>query len=113
LLVDEPANHLDPQHQVATYQRLGRLWQQKNKTLVIVSHELRLARLLGPAAAVRGLGIQNAQLEEDLFLDAPNLHLRLQRIYGLTFVPLEQSGQVSVRLDENLASSHIAASEEK
>lgn len=113
LLVDEPANHLDPQHQVATYQRLGRLWQQKNKTLVIVSHDLRLARLLGPAAAVRVLGIQNAQIEEDLFLDAPNLHLRLQRIYGLPFVPLDQAGGLSVRLDDNFASSRTAPSEEK
>src|SRR5690606_41958578 len=59
LLVDEPANHLDPQQQVATYQRLGRLWQQKNKTLVIVSHDLRLPCLLCPSASVRVLGIQN------------------------------------------------------
>lgn len=99
LLVDEPANHLDPQHQVATYQRLGRLWQQKNKTLVIVSHDLRLARLLGPAAQVRVLGIKNSQIIADLSLDAPDLHLHLQQIYGVPFVPLDQAGGLSVLLE--------------
>jgi iron complex transport system ATP-binding protein len=99
LLVDEPANHLDPQHQVAAYQRLGRLWQRKNKTLVIVSHDLRLAQLLGPAAQVRVLGIKNAQIVEDLQLNAPDLHLHLEQIYGLPFVPLDQAGGLSVRLE--------------
>ena len=31
LLVDEPANHLDPLHQVSTYRRLGALWRQEKR----------------------------------------------------------------------------------
>src|SRR6187551_3008687 len=45
LMLDEPANHLDPKHQISTYQTLGRLWRA-GQSVIIVSHDVRLAQLL-------------------------------------------------------------------
>lgn len=103
LLVDEPANHLDPQHQVATYKRLGQLWQKEKRTLLIVSHDLRLAKLLGPPASIRVIGILSGQISEDTTLADPKLPAALQRLYGLPFVGADEAGAFSVDLSGEMS----------
>jgi iron complex transport system ATP-binding protein len=98
LLVDEPANHLDPLHQVTTYRRLGELWRQEERTLIIVSHDLRLAKLLGPPELVRIVGIKSARIFEETTLADPDLPGMLERLYGLPFVGAREAGAFSVDL---------------
>lgn len=99
LLVDEPANHLDPRHQVASYRRLGKLWTEQRRTLVVVTHDVRLGQLLGPKEHVRVLGMDAGRIAFDVFLDDPKLPRRLADLYGVPFVSEGQKGALAVDLD--------------
>lgn len=82
LLVDEPANHLDPAYQIAIYRRLGALWQ-RGLGLLVVTHDINLASLLGPPERVRVLGLRNGRIELDTRLDAEDLPERLGALYSV------------------------------
>ncbi len=108
LMLDEPANHLDPQHQITTYQTLGQLWQA-GKSVVIVSHDVRLAQLLGPVDRVRVVGIKNAQIQFSSRLSDPKLHLSLGQLYETRFVPPHQPGTLATDLEALVADAASAA----
>lgn len=99
LLVDEPANHLDPKHQLEAYRHLGRLWRE-GKGLVIVSHDVRLAKVLGPAEEVRVLGVKDGKVEFDRSLADPQMAEHLMQLYGVAFVPAGGQGALSLRLPQ-------------
>jgi ABC-type cobalamin/Fe3+-siderophores transport system ATPase subunit len=99
MLVDEPANHLDPFHQVSSYERLGRLWQQSGRTVIVVTHDVRLAQVLGPADKVRVIGIRSGGLVSETHLGAPELPRLLGDLYGVDFVPPGEPGGLAVRLN--------------
>lgn len=50
LLLDEPANALDLAHQVSTMSLLARLCRERNKTVVMVGHDLTLAHSISTHA---------------------------------------------------------------
>ncbi len=95
LLVDEPANHLDPEQQVAAYRALGRLWQQGHG-LLVVTHELGLVRLLGDPTRIRVLGLAQGRVALDERLDSPDLPAALARLSGVPFRAGRRPGDVSV-----------------
>lgn len=97
LLVDEPANHLDPGHQVATYQRLGELWRS-GKGIVVVSHDVRLARLLGPPDKVNILCVNKHEVAAETRLSDPQLPELLQKLYGVEFIAQDQPSALAVKL---------------
>lgn len=111
LLVDEPANHLDPQHQVASYRRLGRLWRDQGRTLLVVTHDVRLGRLLGPLGKIRVLGMGAGAVVFDQPMDAPDLSVRLTALYGVPFIPEGNTGGLGVDLDELEEDDDIPLSE--
>jgi iron complex transport system ATP-binding protein len=84
LLVDEPGNHLDPAQQIAIYGSLGELWRH-GRGLLLVTHDLNLAKHLGPAERVRVLGIEHGELRFDTTLDSPTLARALSQLYGVDF----------------------------
>lgn len=97
LLVDEPANHLDPAHQLSTYRRLGELWQA-GKGVIIVSHDVRLAQLLGPPDQIRIICTSQGELTQETRLDAADLASTLSILYGVSFVPLGGAQGLTVKL---------------
>lgn len=97
LLVDEPANHLDPAHQLSTYRRLGELWQA-GKGVIIVSHDVRLAQLLGPPDQIRIICTSQGRLTHETTLNSPDLANTLSALYGVGFVPLSESQGLTVKL---------------
>jgi iron complex transport system ATP-binding protein len=97
LLVDEPANHLDPAHQLSTYRKLGELWQS-GKGIIIVSHDVRLAQLLGPPEKVRIVCVSEGSILTETRLNAPDLSTTLGSLYGVHFVPQDQTQGLTVRL---------------
>jgi iron complex transport system ATP-binding protein len=105
MLVDEPANHLDPRHQVEAYQELGRLWQKEGKAVIVVTHDVRLANLLGPPREVRTIGVQNGRLLPEIALSDPGLGTVLSELYGVPFVERNRPGGLSVDLDPFVATS--------
>jgi len=99
LLVDEPANHLDPLAQVQTYRALGRLWQDEQAALVLVTHDLRLCQLLGPAERILVVGLSTGSILWRLRLDSSELPAALERLYGVPFAPLGAPGGLGILMD--------------
>jgi iron complex transport system ATP-binding protein len=91
LLLDEPANHLDPAQQIELYRLLGRLWQS-GLTLVCVSHDVNLLRHLPDPARVRVCGMDAGRLCFDLPYTAAELPGRLSELYGLELRALDVEG---------------------
>lgn len=92
LLVDEPANHLDPAQQIDVYRLLGELWRA-GKSLVLVSHDINLLRHLGDAERVRVAGIAQGKLCFQSALSAPELPELLGLLFGVTMRALSLDGQ--------------------
>lgn len=99
LLVDEPANHLDPRHQVSTYKRLGQLWRDEGRTIVLVTHDVRLVRLLGPPEKIRIFGVKQGRLLAETTLADSRLAGMLSDLYGVTYIDPALPGGLSVDLE--------------
>ena len=81
LLLDEPANHLDPAQQIDVYRLLGELWREGN-SVVCVTHDINLLRHLGKAE-VRVAGIAGGKLRFQLPLSAHELPQELGELFGV------------------------------
>jgi iron complex transport system ATP-binding protein len=92
LLVDEPANHLDPAQQIEVYRLLGELWRD-GKSLILVTHDINLLRHLGNAEQVRVAGIARGQLAFETSLSAPDLPQQLGQLFGVHMRALSLDGQ--------------------
>ena len=97
LMLDEPANHLDPKHQINAYQTLGKLWQ-KGHALIIVSHDVRLAQLLGQPDQLQIVGIKNGHLNFQMAFSSPELTSALSELYDAPFVPRDVAGALAIDL---------------
>jgi iron complex transport system ATP-binding protein len=82
LLVDEPANHLDPAQQIDVYRLLGELWRE-GRSVVCVTHDVNLLRHLGDPERVRVAGVADGRLRFECGLDAPELGERLGLLFGV------------------------------
>jgi iron complex transport system ATP-binding protein len=82
LLVDEPANHLDPAQQIDVYRLLGELWRE-GRSVVCVTHDVNLLRHLGAPERVRVAGVAQGRLCFELGLDEPQLPHRLGELFGV------------------------------
>ena len=92
LLVDEPANHLDPAQQIEVYRLLGELWRE-GKSLILVTHDINLLRHLGDPERVRVAGIARGQLAFESPLSAPELPEQLGQLFGVQMRALSLDGQ--------------------
>jgi iron complex transport system ATP-binding protein len=92
LLVDEPANHLDPAQQIEVYRLLGELWRA-GKSLILVTHDINLLRHLGGAERVRVAGIARGKLAFESWLTAPELPEQLGRLFEVQMSTLSLDGQ--------------------
>ncbi|HYP88442.1 MAG TPA: ABC transporter ATP-binding protein [Polyangiaceae bacterium] len=82
LLVDEPANHLDPAQQIEVYRLLGELWQQ-GRSVVCVTHDVNLLRHLGAPNAVRVAGVVNGKVGFECAYSDPGLARELGALFGV------------------------------
>jgi len=82
LLVDEPANHLDPAQQIDVYRLLGELWQQ-GRSVVCVTHDVNLLRHLGAPNDVRVAGVANGKLAFECAFSDPRLAPELGALFGV------------------------------
>ena len=87
LLVDEPGNHLDPAQQIAVYSLLGELWR-RGAGLLVVTHDINLAKHLGDPSRVRVLGLERGRVAFDTRLDEPSLRAELSQLYGVELLEI-------------------------
>jgi len=92
LLVDEPANHLDPAQQIEVYRLLGELWRE-GKSVVLVTHDVNLLRHLGDAEHVQVAGVADGKLRFRSALSAPELPDQLGALFHVTMRALLLDGQ--------------------
>lgn len=79
LVLDEPANHLDPPYQLQLFELLGQWVQKPGRALISVVHDISLARRYGTHALLlrEGRSVAFGPVEEAL---SPT---RLQEAYGM------------------------------
>jgi iron complex transport system ATP-binding protein len=82
LLVDEPANHLDPAQQIDVYELLGELWRE-GRSVVCVTHDVNLLRHLGAPDKVRVAGVAQGRIAFECAFDAPELPAKLGALFGV------------------------------
>jgi ABC-type cobalamin/Fe3+-siderophores transport system ATPase subunit len=85
LLLDEPANHLDPAQQRETYALLGSL-RASGVGILCVTHDVNLLNHVGPEPRV--VGLRRAAVRFELPHTAPELPARLSELFGLTMLAL-------------------------
>ena len=85
LLLDEPANHLDPAQQIRTYRVLGSEWQQ-GRTVVCVTHDINLLSHVAasaPKQRVRIVGLKEGRVAFDTSFDDSGLSTHLTGLFGV------------------------------
>jgi iron complex transport system ATP-binding protein len=94
LLLDEPANHLDPAQQAETYALLGSLLAD-GAGVLCVTHDVNL--LAHVATAPRVLGLSSGTLRFELDFGSAELPTRLSELFGIRMLALAVgSGRVIV-----------------
>jgi iron complex transport system ATP-binding protein len=102
LLLDEPANHLDPAQQAETYALLGSLVAD-GAGMLCVTHDVNL--LGHVAGAPRVVGLSSGRLRFELDYRAEALPERLSELFGVRMLPLSVgSGRVIVPAPRTLGS---------
>ncbi len=92
LFFDEPANHLDPQHQIATYRLLGELWRS-GAGVLCVTHDINLLAHVGRAEDIRVLGMRGGRVTLDTRYADPELARGLSELYAADYAEF-QDGSV-------------------
>jgi iron complex transport system ATP-binding protein len=82
LLLDEPANHLDPAHQAETYRLLGELWSE-GLGLVCVTHDVNLLAHSGDPERLRVVGLRAGQVAFSTRYADPDLGARLSELFDV------------------------------
>jgi iron complex transport system ATP-binding protein len=85
LLLDEPANHLDPAQQAETYALLAALVRD-GIGILCVTHDVNLLSHVGPS--VRVAGLSSGKLAFETGYDARDLPARLAELFGVPMDPV-------------------------
>jgi iron complex transport system ATP-binding protein len=91
LLVDEPANHLDPAQQIDVYRLLGELWRE-GRSVVCVTHDVNLLRHLGSPERVRVMGVAQGKLAFESSFAGPRLPNELGALFGVRMHEITLAG---------------------
>jgi iron complex transport system ATP-binding protein len=83
LLLDEPANHLDPAQQIEMYALIGRLWQQ-GRGVLCITHDINMLRHVGgDAAAIRVVGLSAGRVKFEASYASGELAGKLGELFGV------------------------------
>jgi iron complex transport system ATP-binding protein len=94
LLLDEPANHLDPAQQIALYTLIGQMWRDGHAILCI-THDVNLLSFAtrGREHECRVLGLSKGAFAFESRLDAPGLGASLSKLFGVQLDAVSHSGR--------------------
>lgn len=95
LLLDEPANHLDPARQAQSYALLGEL-QQEGKTMLVVTHDINLLGHLRYPEQVRVVGLKDGRNAFDLRWGSDDLEAALSELYATKMRRFTSFGQTMI-----------------
>ncbi len=92
LLLDEPANHLDPAQQIDTYRLLAELWRS-GFSCVLVTHDVNLLAELGAPERVRVVGLAKGHVAFESRYAAEALPDALAALFGVGFDAVAHAGR--------------------
>ncbi len=94
LLMDEPANHLDPAQQLAMYRLIGELWRAGHGILCVTHDPNLLHHVLaaGEADRVRVVGLHEGRITFQSTLDDAALPGALSQLFGLRVARVVHDG---------------------
>ncbi|MCB9895588.1 MAG: ABC transporter ATP-binding protein [Planctomycetes bacterium] len=83
LLLDEPANHLDPAQQIELYSLFGNLWRNGHGVLCI-THDINMLRHVGDGAQdIRVVGMAQGRIGFESSFDAPDLPEHVGKLFDV------------------------------
>ena len=91
-LLDEPANHLDPAHQMGFYDLISRQWTS-GRGVVVITHDLNLLTQLAPsdrADDVLIVGLREGAIQFQTPLSTPKLGDLLGDLFALPITTVHQ-----------------------
>ena len=94
-LLDEPANHLDPAHQIGFYDLICKQWTQ-GRGVVCITHDINLLTQLAPvdrAEDVQIVGLARGAVEFQTCLSDTGLGEKLSALFGLAIATVERDGR--------------------
>lgn len=92
VLLDEPANHLDPAQQLETHRFIGELWGS-GLGVLLVSHDVNLPAVVDAARGGHVVGLASGRVAFVERAGAPELPRRLSELYGVDFHVIDASGR--------------------
>jgi iron complex transport system ATP-binding protein len=96
LLLDEPANHLDPAQQIEVYALLAELWR-RGLGILCVTHDINLLSYLGRPSEVRVIGLKSGCFTFETNYGADDLPERLSELFDVPMAACEgPAGRVIV-----------------
>ena len=105
LLLDEPANHLDPTHQIDTYRWIARL-ALSGRGVLCVTHDVDLIGWLADQGQrVRVIGIGEGRIRFDLPWDGDEIRAALGKLFAVTFESVEVGGSRRLLVSRGNSSS--------
>jgi iron complex transport system ATP-binding protein len=102
LLLDEPANHLDPAQQIGAYELLGRL-HNRGLGILCITHDINLLDHVAEPSAIRVVGLAEGRLAFERRFGDAKLPEELTALFGVPMRAYEAEGRRLIAPD--LASS--------
>lgn len=91
LLLDEPANHLDPAQQIELYSLVARLWRG-GRGVLCITHDVNMLRHLG-SPDVRVIGLSGGRAQFETTYGADDLAEQVGRLFNVRMETVTAGGQ--------------------
>lgn len=95
LLLDEPANHLDPSHQIGFYDLICKQWTG-GRGVVVITHDINLLTQLAPTGReeeLRIIGLKEGSVQFQTSLADPALGAQLGGLFDLPIATVTRGGR--------------------
>lgn len=93
LLLDEPANHLDPAQQIELYSLFGNLWR-KGKGVLCITHDINMLRHVGREAdRIRVVGMARGHVQFECAFDAADLPALIGKLFDVEMQSIDAGGR--------------------
>ena len=91
LLLDEPANHLDPNQQIELYRLIGRLWRE-GRGVLCITHDVNMLRYVGSDAPIRVVGLSKGRLQFECEYASAELPSHVGALFNVGMEVLDSAG---------------------
>lgn len=92
LLLDEPANHLDPAQQIELYRVIGRLWRE-GRGILCITHDVNILRYLEAHRPLRVVGLGAGRVQFECEYTSPELAENAGALFNVAMDVVETAGQ--------------------